>query len=183
MNCAPSSGTSAKRKKPLFVPKCLVEAESKNKLEYQNTAFSCRFGATKALSRLSALSQPGWASVCCCEKPLVNGPGLPHLVYFLFNMWLIYFLAAPPLVMIEKEHMLHTLHEVAPSPPLSSLPLLSSNVMITISASAVFKSRRSKGTFHFSKWNKSTFRTRTGILCQQYRLQLDCAHQAWQMLH
>lgn len=29
--------------------------------------------------------------------------------------------------MIEKEHMLHTLHEVAPSPPLFSLSLLSSN--------------------------------------------------------
>lgn len=42
-----------------------------------------------------------------------------------------------------------------------SLSLCSSNVMITISASAVVSKLRSKGTFHFSRWNTSTFCTHT----------------------
>lgn len=49
--------------------------------------------------------------------------------------------------MIEKEHMLQMLHEVAPSPPPFSLSLLSSNAVITISASAVFRNRDQKARF------------------------------------
>lgn len=48
------------------------------------------------------------------------------------------------------------LHEVAPSLPLSSLSLLSSSEMIMVSASVVFRSRRSKNMFYFSKWNTHT---------------------------
>ena len=71
---------------PSLFPKCTVDEESKNKLECQNTAFSCRFGASTALSRFWALSQPGQTSVCCCEKSHINGLGLHHLVYLLFSM-------------------------------------------------------------------------------------------------
>lgn len=82
---------------PSLFPKSPVDAEPKNMLECQNSAFSCRFGASIALSRLCALSQPGWTSVYCCEKPHVNGLGLCHGVYFLFNMWHIYFSGTLPL--------------------------------------------------------------------------------------
>lgn len=101
-------------------PKCPVDMESKNNLECQNIEFSCRFGASTTLSRFCILSQLGWTFTYCCEKPHVNGLGLYHLAYFLFNMWHRYFSGTSPIrVMVEKEQMLHTLHEIAPSPPLS----------------------------------------------------------------
>lgn len=102
-----------------------------------------------------APSQPRTVAYCC-EKPSIDGLGLRHLISSC-HMVYVYLRNSPIGVVIEKEHMLHMLHEVAPSPPLSSLSLVSSNVMIMISASAVFRNRRSKGMFGFSRWNTCTF--------------------------
>lgn len=86
----------------------------------------------------------------CCEKPPVNGPGLRHPISS-SHMVCAYLRNSPFGAMIGKEHKSRVLCGVAPSPPLSSSSLVSSSVRRTIPASAVFRSRRSKGTRGFSK--------------------------------
>lgn len=101
------------------------------------------------------LSLGGFLYICiyCCKKPQENLLGLHHLIYF--NMWHIYFSGTPLLQRWQKRSICYMkyLHPLL----FFFLSLCSSNVMITISASTVFRKLRSKGMFHFSKWNTSTF--------------------------